>query len=382
MVDLAHPAELRSWAPPERTIGRWPRRRLVERLASLYPGMLFVLDLRSSRFSYIDPGLTRLLGHGSQAFNLELLRRALQPAEARRLRAHYATLRKLSPGQSAEFVLSIPTAHDEHHWLKVRSRPFVGGKDGRIRRIIGTVTDISVDHQRDEALESTSRRLVDAEETERRRIGRELHDSTIQHLVAIDLLLGNLEQRNHLREDEVVVEMRETLVAVQREIRTFAFLLHPPNIDEQGLEQTLRRFCAGFARRTGLAVEVDMRLGRARLSFDAEVALFRISQEALMNVHRHAGATTVSLRLRADPREVHLEIADDGKGMTSAELASAMRGAGVGVGGMRARVVQLGGALSLDSNSAGLVVRAHLPLRRGETNSLSNGSSQWSHRSG
>ncbi|MGH6979385.1 MAG: sensor histidine kinase, partial [Brevundimonas sp.] len=85
-------------------------------------------------------------------------------------------------------------------------------------------------------------------------------------------------------------------------------------------------------------------------------------QEALMNIHRHAQATMVALHLKASPREVVLVVADDGVGMSSAELASAMRGAGVGVGGMRARMVQLGGALSLESNSAGLTVRARLPL--------------------
>ncbi|MGH6978414.1 MAG: sensor histidine kinase, partial [Brevundimonas sp.] len=203
--------------------------------------------------------------------------------------------------------------------MKIRSRPLARGRNGGVRRIIGLVVDVSQDHSTSEALQATSRRLVNAEESERRRIGRELHDSTIQHLVAIDLLLGGLEQRPELREDHFVLEMRETLGSVQREIRTFAFLLHPPNIDEQGLEQTLRRFCAGFARRTGLTIELDMRLGGARLSFDAEVALFRIAQEALMNIHRHAQATMVALHLKASPREVVLVVADDGVGMSSAE---------------------------------------------------------------
>ena len=330
--------------------------------------MAYILDLRSRRVSYIDPGLARLLGQDPDAFSVWRFRRSLSPADAERLKAHYRALGRLAPGQAAEIVLSAPdpAPDGEPRWLKIRSRPLARGRNGRIRRIIGLVVDVSKDHDTAEALQTTSRRLVNAEESERRRIGRELHDSTIQHLVAIDLLLGGLEQRPELCKDNVVLEMRETLGSVQREIRTFAFLLHPPNIGEQGLEQTLRRFCAGFARRTGLVVEVEMRLGRARLSFDAEVALFRIAQEALMNVHRHARARMVAVQLKADPREVRLVIADDGVGMSSAELASAMRGAGVGVGGMRARMVQLGGALSLESNSGGLTVRARLPLKTDE----------------
>lgn len=324
--------------------------------------MVYILDLRSRRISYIDAGLARLLGQDPDNFSVWAFRRSLSSADAQRLKAHYRTLTRLSPGHSAEMVISCAGPEQGRHWLNIRSRILAQGRDGRTRRIIGLVVDVSNDRHTAQALQATSRKLVNAEETERRRIGRELHDSTLQHLVAIDLLLGGLEQRPELREDHIVVEMRETLGSVQREIRTFAFLLHPPNIDEQGLEHTLRRFCAGFARRTGLTIEVNMRLGGARLSFDAEVALFRIAQEALMNVHRHAHATMVAVHLRANAREVSLVIADDGRGMSSAELASAMRGVGVGVGGMRARMVQLGGSLSLESNSAGLTVRARLPL--------------------
>lgn len=358
IVDLALSSDFEQGGPMRRR----QRQRLIERLAALFPGMAYILDLRSRRISYIDPGLARLLGQDPDNFSVWAFRRSLSSDDVKRLKAHYRVLGRLAPGQSAEVILSVPGSDEGRRWLKIRSRPLARGRNGGVRRIIGLVVDVSQDHSTSEALQATSRRLVNAEESERRRIGRELHDSTIQHLVAIDLLLGGLEQRPELREDHFVLEMRETLGSVQREIRTFAFLLHPPNIDEQGLEQTLRRFCAGFARRTGLTIELDMRLGGARLSFDAEVALFRIAQEALMNIHRHAQATMVALHLKASPREVVLVVADDGVGMSSAELASAMRGAGVGVGGMRARMVQLGGALSLESNSAGLTVRARLPL--------------------
>ena len=361
-MDLAVAGSV-SAAPSGHAARRRPQQRMVERLAALFPGMLYILDLRSRRISYVDPRLAAMLGQSPEAFNLWSFRRTLKPEDAEGLRLHFRALCFLSEDESAEIVLSAPGPDGARRWLRIRSRPLARGRNGRVRRIVGQVTDISSDRDMAEALQATSRRLVDAEETERRRIGRELHDSTIQHLVAIDLLLGGLERRTELASDEAVLEMRETLGAVQREIRTFAFLLHPPNIDEQGLEQTLRKFCAGFARRTGLCIDLDMRLGRARLSFDAEVALFRIAQEALMNVHRHAGAQTVAVELSAARGEARLVVADDGVGMNSAQLASAMRGAGVGVGGMRARVVQLGGALVLESNRAGLTVRARVPLK-------------------
>lgn len=329
--------------------------------------MVYILDLRARRISYIDPTLARLLKQDPDNFSVWAFRRTLSGGDVKRVKAHYRHLGRLAPGESEEIVLSIPRPDGGARWLKIRSRPLARDRSGGVRRIIGLVIDFSQDHSTIEALQSTSRRLVNAEESERRRIGRELHDSTVQHLVAIDLLLGGLEKRPELSRDEIVLEMRETLGSVQREIRTFAYLLHPPNLDEQGLEQTLRRFCIGFARRTGLVVEVEMRLGQARLPFNAEVAMFRIAQEALMNVHRHARARMVFVQLKADSREAVLVIGDDGVGMSSAELASAMRGAGVGVGGMRARMVQLGGGLSLESNSAGLTVSARLPLKNDDS---------------
>jgi signal transduction histidine kinase len=328
----------------------------------LSPGMAYILDLETGRPKYIDSFLERLLVPTGGAFRFGGLRRRLNPSDVTILNAHLKKLHELPPGEMADMVISIAQDDDRLCWLHFRSRLLARPGEVRARQIIGAAVEVTADYA-PALIKDLERRIIHAEEAERRRIGRELHDSTIQHLVALDMLLGSLEAKPEGANEAIVREMRETLTSVQNEMRTFAFLLHPPSIEEQGLEQTLRRFAQGFARRTGLSIDLEVRLSGAFLPFDTEVALFRIAQEALMNVHRHAQATAVSVELVALPAEVSLMVTDDGRGMNSAQLALAMKGGGVGIASMRSRITSLGGALRLDSNGRGVCVSVTAPRR-------------------
>lgn len=330
--------------------------------SGLSPGMAYILDLETGRPKYMDAFLERLLVPGDGSFRFAGLRRRLSPSDVAILNGHLKTLHNLPPGEMADAVISVPQADDRICWLHLRSRLLARPGETRARQIIGAAVEVTADYA-PALIKDLERRIIHAEEAERRRIGRELHDSTIQHLVALDMLLGSLEARPEGGDRAIVKEMRETLSSVQNEMRTFAYLLHPPSIEEQGLEQTLRRFAQGFSRRTGLAIELDVRLNGAFLPFDTEVALFRIAQEALMNVHRHAHAQTVNVELTTLPTEVSLTITDDGRGMNSAQLALAMKGGGVGIASMRSRITSLGGALRLDSNGRGVCVSVTAPRR-------------------
>jgi signal transduction histidine kinase len=143
-------------------------------------------------------------------------------------------------------------------------------------------------------------------------------------------------------------------------MRALAFLLHPPELDELGLSKSLDRFCAGFAHRTGLAI--DFILGRlpGGLSSAAEHALFRVCQEALMNVHVHAFARCVTVRIGMRRQNLLLEVQDDGIGV---EAPARLEQDGVGLASMRARMAEVGGELTFDLTGPGLTVVARIPMR-------------------
>lgn len=218
------------------------------------------------------------------------------------------------------------------------------------------------------ARERLAGRLLTLQDEERRRIGRELHDSTGQNLVALDMNLARLARHTGAADSELattLADSRDLVAECLREIRTLSYLLHPPLLDESGLTSAMRWYADGFARRSGIAVSTEIDPSLGRLSREAEMALFRITQECLTNVHRHAGSPTVSIRLKRRPTAVILEVEDAGHGMTAEHLVDTGRSTielGVGISGMRERLRRLGGQLIIASSLRGTSVRATLPL--------------------
>jgi signal transduction histidine kinase len=150
-------------------------------------------------------------------------------------------------------------------------------------------------------------------------------------------------------------------------VRTLSYLLHPPFLDETGLLSALRWYATGFARRSGIRVDLELPERFVRPSSDAETALFRVVQESLINIHRHAASATARIRLWADESGLVLEIEDAGRGIPGAVLEQIVAGrgtAGVGIAGMSERIHQLGGRLEITSKGHGTTVRAVLPAAR------------------
>ena len=219
---------------------------------------------------------------------------------------------------------------------------------------MGVAVDITERRQLSADLRATSFALLQAEENERRRIAREIHDSTAQHLVGLDLGLSRLE--NMAPGDaagirEWIAEMRTLTKTAHQELRVATFALHPPELERNGLAETLRDLMRGFGRRTGLVVEFEIE-GVPRPTAPAvEHALLRVSQEALLNIHKHARARVANMRLRYQDTRIILEVEDDGVGSESML-------AGVGLQSMEARLAALGGSLSIVSRGSGFTVRA------------------------
>ena len=164
---------------------------------------------------------------------------------------------------------------------------------------------------------------------------------------------------------EILADVRKGVTEAQHEIRALSYLLHPPALERMGLCQTLRRFAAGFARRTRIRVDLSIQDGLDCRSHDIATALLRIAQEALVNVYRHADASKVEIRLTSGDGRLTLEIEDDGKGIERASVASVedIDAIGVGIPGMRARVRQFRGELEVLFGQSGVLVRAMIPER-------------------
>jgi signal transduction histidine kinase len=140
-------------------------------------------------------------------------------------------------------------------------------------------------------------------------------------------------------------------------------LLHPPLLDEAGLESALRWFVEGFAQRSGVSVDLELSPELGRLSKEMEIAIFRVVQESLANVHRHSGSKTAQVRVERDAHKVTLAIWDQGHGLRpDAGVATGPAVPGVGIQGMRERIRQLGGSFEVHSTVSGTTVRAQIPL--------------------
>ena len=220
------------------------------------------------------------------------------------------------------------------------------------------IRDITGRKQAEEALRQLSGQLLRSQDEERRRIARELHDSTAQSLA---LLVMNLEMARAGAtgtDPEVTRALAESSKLAQQctdEVRTLSYLLHPPALEVFGLAGAVREYAEGFAVRSGLRVFVDVAPDLERLPEEVELAFFRVLQESLANVHRHSGSPTASIRLARSGAEIHLEVQDTGRGLPSACRL------GVGIAGMKERLRLLGGRLEVESGQRGTTIRAVLP---------------------
>jgi PAS domain S-box-containing protein len=216
-----------------------------------------------------------------------------------------------------------------------------------------------------QTVQALSRNLMHVQDEERRHIARELHDSAGQTLTVLGMTLAGLAQLTSHSEAPVVAKIAEAQTTVQQltqEIRTASYLLHPPLLDEAGLAATLKWYVDGLRERGGLSVTLTLPEGLERFSRDAELAIFRVVQECLTNIHRHSGSKSAAIHVSLSEGNISVEVRDRGKGM-SVEKLSGIRsnGSGVGIRGMSERVRQLGGKISIQSDSSGTTVSVSLP---------------------
>ncbi len=230
-------------------------------------------------------------------------------------------------------------------------------EDVRLVETFGNRAAIAVDLS--ERVERDAlRRVMDAQELERRRLARELHDETGQALTSLLLGLRAVEEADEDERRERLAAVRELAVATLQDVRRLAVELRPTALDDFGLVPALERLVATFTEQTGIRVDLEQTLGASRLPPETETALYRITQEALTNVVKHAHATRVSIVLTRKDASVTAVIEDDGRGFDPANT----REGGVGLLGMRERVELIGGRLDVEANGAGTAVVAEVPV--------------------
>ncbi len=215
--------------------------------------------------------------------------------------------------------------------------------------------------QANDELHKLSTHVMNVQDEERRRIARDLHDGVGQYLVAIKMSCEVAEAE--ARRGDPVTALRDSLTLIDRcssEVRTLSHLLHPPLLEEMGLASAIPWYVDGFTARSGIAVNLEMPSQLPRLPSSVEVALFRVLQESLTNIHRHSESKRAEVRFKIDATRAQLVVEDYGRGFVFEGLNPAT--VGVGITSMRERVRELGGELRLNSNPSGSLIEASIGL--------------------
>ena len=221
----------------------------------------------------------------------------------------------------------------------------------------------------EKSLRELSLHLLSTQDEERRRIGRELHDSLGQYLVMLKMNLDSLESSlGPQQANGVGQELRQSIRLAEdslKEVRTISYLLYPPMLEEMGLKSAIPWYLDGFSKRSAIATNFEIETGFGRLAREVELALFRVLQESLTNVHRHSGSSTASIRLSLTNGAVVLQIQDQGNGIPTKLMEESdqdwLGSLGVGLRGMSERMRQLGGKLEVASTATGTTVTASVP---------------------
>jgi signal transduction histidine kinase len=232
-------------------------------------------------------------------------------------------------------------------WYRHTTRTFDRDASGRAVLVAGVLQDITRQKQAEEELRSLNRRLIQAQEAERALLARELHDDVTQRMAVLAIDLGRAEAAaSGGPQAETLRTVREGLVRLSEDIHVLAYQLHPSVLEELGLPEALRTECERRGRQGGIDLTLELDPAPAAVGTDATLCLYRVAQEALGNVVRHAGARTASVILRQMDGGLLLAIRDDGVGFDPAERR---RGRSLGLASMRERLRLVNGTLDIES---------------------------------
>jgi PAS domain S-box-containing protein len=325
---------------------------------------VYVFDAQSLRFEYVNAAALRNLGYSAGAMRT-LTPLDLKPAFTAATFAELVQPLRRHEREEVVFQTEHHRADGSRYPVEVHLQLVDNGGPPVFLAIINDLTERK---QAEAELVQLSGRLLRAQDVERRRLAREIHDSTAQTFAALAMNLAVLDRSAAGLDEAGRALLGECETLVRRgtaELRTLAYLLHPPALEALGLTRAIHDYAEGFARRSGVRVELDVAEPPDRLPPELELTLFRVLQESLGNLHRHSGSATAAIRLAQDAETVVIEVRDTGCGLGLTGLAAATSGSacfGVGIAGMRERLRLLGGRLEIEAALPGVRVRATLPL--------------------
>jgi PAS domain S-box-containing protein len=313
--------------------------------------------------------LYRMFGFDSQGREVEMeeLRHNVHPddfIEGNRLLA--LSIAQGTPFEH-DFRYTLPSGGGQRR-LHARGFPFRDA-EGRVVRVVGVTEDVTDRLKVEEGLRRVSDQLVTLRDEEQRRVARELHETVSQEMAALKMALARvgdtLPKRNKIG-SKFLQSARDFAEAVIQQIRTVSYLLHPLLLDEAGLAPALRSFANGFAQRSGIPVKVKIKRGFGTSPKEMDIAVFRVVQEALTNVHRHSKSRVAEITLERVGGKVRVAVQDRGVGMPPASAATGWHPPmGIGIAGMRERVKQLGGVFNIQSAPGrGTTISVELPFSK------------------
>jgi PAS domain S-box-containing protein len=288
-------------------------------------------------------------------------------------------LESVQSGKNYEVEYRLRRKDGEYRWFRARAVP-IRDHSGKVVRGYGTCSDIQdsklleqairnnaielekmVD-QRTDQLRQLSVRLMSAQDQERRRIARDLHDGLGQELAVAKMVLDKMLLHEKSQPTEPVAQASVMIDRAIQQVRTMSHLLHPPLLDEVGLLSALAWYTEGLTKRSGIEAVVDVQPSDfPRLSPEIETAVFRIVQEALTNVFRHAEARRVSIALHQRDGQIVVAVRDDGKGIDERVVEMRPERVGVGINGMKQRAREFGGELRMSNAHPGTLLELVIP---------------------
>jgi signal transduction histidine kinase len=258
---------------------------------------------------------------------------------------------------------ALETEIEEHKRLRQELELHVQARTAELQsKNVQLLEEVKRREDAETSLRTLTRQLMLIRDEERRRVAHELHESTAQVLATLAMNLSVLREGDPVdgrRESKLITESASLVDNLLGEVRQLSHLLHPPTLDEMGLPSAIQWYAERFAKRSNINVTLEIPSDFGRLSLEKEIALFRVVQESLANVHQHSGSTTATVRISQSSGHVCVQVSDLGKGMPT-EPSSAS--SGVGIKGMCERLRQLGGVLNVHSNGAGTLITADLSV--------------------
>jgi two-component system, NarL family, sensor kinase len=329
--------------------------------------ILWRADPETLEFSYVSPQAQTILGYWLERWTGEtnFWKKHLFPEDQEKVAS--ACEKILRERKRGDFEFRMMSVHGQVLWFHAAAET-AQGPGGR-PELVGVMNDITDLKRAEERIRALTSRLMRLQDDERRHISRELHDSLGQYLTSIKINLELIRREGTTIEERhraVLMESSETLEKCVQEVRSVSYLLHPPLLDELGLQAALRWYTAGFAERSGIEVNLSVPREFSRLPEEMELALFRIVQESLTNVQRHSGSQAAWVTLAEHKDSTEIRITDSGIGIPAETIERIRDGKtieGVGLQGMYERVRELGGKLEIESGGMGTAVSAVLPLK-------------------